>query len=417
MLSIGIVGMGGYAGHVCDGVMKDIGRLSGVRLVAACDPRPHDHPQRLQRLQQHGATVMSRFEDLLAADVDAVWLPLPIGLHRSFTEKALSAGKAVLVEKPAAGTVDDVDAMIAARDRAGRPVAVGFQNLFDPNAWLTKRHVLGGGIGAVRSASVIGCWPRPEAYYARAAWAGRASHDGTWVLDSPISNALAHFANLALFLLGSATDASAVPALVEAELFRVNPIEMFDTCCVRTTLASGVPLTIGMTHACRDTIEPIVTLTGTGGSVRYVHAASRFEWLDDRGRLVRVLQSNGHTMGETLAGFVKLLRGEAGAPVASLENARSHTLLVNAVSEAATIIDAPAESVRIVAQTGTVTRVIDGIEPLLDRCATEGSLISELPAGPLEPKTGRYEIGDYRHFAGPRHGPRRATAALHAQVN
>ncbi len=37
-----------------------------------------------------------------------------------------------MLEKPAAGTVQEVDALIAARDRAALPVLVGFQDIFDP---------------------------------------------------------------------------------------------------------------------------------------------------------------------------------------------------------------------------------------------------------------------------------------------
>ena len=57
---------------------------------------------------------MSDFEHLLACDIQAVWLPLPIDLHCPYTKLALAAGTAVLCEKPAAGCVDDVDDMIAA---------------------------------------------------------------------------------------------------------------------------------------------------------------------------------------------------------------------------------------------------------------------------------------------------------------
>ena len=61
-------------------------------------------------------------------DVDAVYLPLPNGLHRHWVEASAAAGKHVLCEKPlgvdAAGTV----AMVAACDRAGVLLA---------EAWMT----------------------------------------------------------------------------------------------------------------------------------------------------------------------------------------------------------------------------------------------------------------------------------------
>src|SRR5665213_934650 len=199
----GLTGLGGYAGWACDQLLAE--------QTTPVDP---SYPP---------------------IKLVAVWLPLPIDLHRTFTEKCLMAGKAVLVEKPAAGSIDDVDAMIAARDRTGLLTAVGFQNLFDPAVWAVKKRLLDGAIGQVRSASVLACWPRSQAYFNRAPWAGKLQHNGVWVLDSPANNAMAHFLNLALFLLGSTQVDSANPITVEAELYRANSIENYDTCSVSYT--------------------------------------------------------------------------------------------------------------------------------------------------------------------------------------
>lgn len=46
--------------------------------------------------------------------VDAVYLALPVSLHRDYTERAAAAGKHVLCEKPMAATSADAEAMIAA---------------------------------------------------------------------------------------------------------------------------------------------------------------------------------------------------------------------------------------------------------------------------------------------------------------
>lgn len=408
MLKLGIVGIGGYAGNICDAVMGAVRDGDPVELVATCDPRPQDQPSRRDRLIASGVPVLTEYDRLLSLDIDAVWLPIPIDLHRSFTLRALAAGKAVLVEKPAAGSVEEVDDMIAARDQSGLPVAVGFQNLFEPNAWTVKEHILGGFIGDVRSASIIGCWPRSEAYYTRATWAGRALRNETWVLDSPLSNALAHFANLALFLLGDDLASSALPAYLEAELLRAYAIEMFDTCSIRVAIPSGVPLTIGMTHACRETIEPIVTIQGTRGSVRYLHEGGRFEILDHRGRIVASLKNETNTARQTVLEFAALVAGQPNAKVASLENARNHTLLVNAVSQAATISDIPSHLVRPLPHVdGTMIRAIVGIEDLLSNCVGQGCLLSELPSIPFGARTGACEIGEDFVFEGPAEAERR----------
>lgn len=48
-----------------------------------------------------GATVFSSYDELLAdKTVDAIYLPLPAGLHIEWVKKAAAAGKHVLCEKP-----------------------------------------------------------------------------------------------------------------------------------------------------------------------------------------------------------------------------------------------------------------------------------------------------------------------------
>ena len=212
--------------------------------------------------------MFARWEDLLAHPAEAVWLPLPIPLHRPYTEQALAAGKAVLCEKPAAGCVQDLDVMQDAQRLAGLPVAVGFQDIYEPTTLALKRALLDGRIGTVESVTLTACWPRDSRYYARSAWAGRRRQDGAWVMDSPASNALAHYLNLALFLLGDSLTDSATPVRVEAELYRANPIETYDTSGLRLVTPSGVPLLALLTHACRETRPPRITVQGTHGVIR-----------------------------------------------------------------------------------------------------------------------------------------------------
>jgi predicted dehydrogenase len=63
--------------------------------------------------------------------VDAVYIPLPNGLHREWTEKAASAGKHVLCEKPLAPTADDARAMAAACASAEILLAEAWMTPFD----------------------------------------------------------------------------------------------------------------------------------------------------------------------------------------------------------------------------------------------------------------------------------------------
>ncbi len=64
--------------------------------------------------------------------LDAVVICSPAGTHAEVAIAALDAGLHVLVEKPMCITLADADAIIAARDRAGRVVQVGTMKRHDP---------------------------------------------------------------------------------------------------------------------------------------------------------------------------------------------------------------------------------------------------------------------------------------------
>jgi predicted dehydrogenase len=74
----------------------------------------------------------SHLEAFELARPDAVIVASPNGTHAEITLAALVAGIHVFVEKPLCITLADADAIIAARERAGRVVQVGYNNRFDP---------------------------------------------------------------------------------------------------------------------------------------------------------------------------------------------------------------------------------------------------------------------------------------------
>jgi len=77
--------------------------------------------------------------------VDAVVVAVPPRFHLDLTLRALAAGKHVLVEKPAFPALADYDTARAARDRAGRVVAVGENDHYKPLA-VTLRRLLATGV-------------------------------------------------------------------------------------------------------------------------------------------------------------------------------------------------------------------------------------------------------------------------------
>jgi predicted dehydrogenase len=69
---------------------------------------------------------------LEAGGLDALVVCSPAGTHAEVVLAALDAGLHVFVEKPMCITLADADAIIAARDRAGKVVQVGTMKRYDP---------------------------------------------------------------------------------------------------------------------------------------------------------------------------------------------------------------------------------------------------------------------------------------------
>ena len=67
-----------------------------------------------------------------AGGLDAVVICSPAGTHAEVALAALDAGLHVFVEKPMCLTLADADAIVPARDRAGKVVQVGYMKRFDP---------------------------------------------------------------------------------------------------------------------------------------------------------------------------------------------------------------------------------------------------------------------------------------------
>jgi predicted dehydrogenase len=395
-IRFGVTGMGGYAATITDRFLNGPpAGDKGFELIAACDPAVALMPDRTALLKRAGIELFDSLDAMLTRDdIDFVWLPVPIQLHRPFTEKALAAGKHVVCEKPAAGCVQDVDAMIQARNRAGKTCLIGFQDVYQQPIQDLKQRLISGELGRPLNASVIGYWPRPLPYFRRNNWAGKLKVGDTWVLDSPANNAMAHFIHLALYLLGQAAHSAATPNAVSAELYRANDIENFDTCTIQATLEGDIPLLVAMTHACRETIDPEITIT-TDRTVIRVQINGDISY-HINGQPFRT-PMNEAGLWPMVRAIVRHARGDTAAPVGTLEMARAHTVLINAASQVSPVYTIPPAEKRVA--NGPMV-VIDGIEDALRQCVEQRQMLHESGLYAWTRPAGRIAFTSYEMFSG-----------------
>jgi predicted dehydrogenase len=129
MVRIGVVGAGLVAHAVHLPLLRELDDRFDV--VAVADPRPESRADAARRFGVPHAYADHR-ELLAAGALDAVLICSPNGTHAGAVLDALDAGVHVLVEKPLCLTLADADRIVAARDRTGLTVQVGYMKRFDP---------------------------------------------------------------------------------------------------------------------------------------------------------------------------------------------------------------------------------------------------------------------------------------------
>jgi predicted dehydrogenase len=129
-----------------------------VTAVAARDRRRAD-----AFAKKHGiGTVHDDYPSLLSdPDIDAVYNPLPNGLHAEWTLKALTAGKHVLCEKPFTSNAQEAEEVHEAAEQSGLVVMEAFHYRYHPLAQRLRDLVTSGELGAPRYVETWMCIPLP----------------------------------------------------------------------------------------------------------------------------------------------------------------------------------------------------------------------------------------------------------------
>ncbi len=148
--------------------------LAGAKLVACADI----DVARAEALARsaHGAAVCSDIQAVIARqDVDAVIVATPNDSLTKISISAIRAGKHVLVEKPAARSVRELDELIAAAEKTDVRVRVGFNHRYHP-AFVKARKMFDEGL--------LG-----EMMFVRGRYGhgGRVGYEKEWRMDPRIS--------------------------------------------------------------------------------------------------------------------------------------------------------------------------------------------------------------------------------------
>jgi predicted dehydrogenase len=250
---------------------------------------------------KHGIPVVHDSYDALLADpdVDAVYNPLPNGLHALWTIRALDAGKHVLCEKPFTANTVEAERVAAAAERTGLVVMEAFHWRYHPLAQRMVDVVNSGELGTVKRIETWMCFP----LFKRA--------DIRWQLDLA-GGALMDAGCYAVHMLR--TLAAAEPEVVSAEAKLRSPgVDRVMRADVR--FADGRTGRINASMWSTNVLKMAARVEGDRGSLRVFNPLApqyfhRFTVTTD-GRKRREHVKGGSTYSYQLAAFAgAVLRGE-----------------------------------------------------------------------------------------------------------
>lgn len=253
-LRIGLIGCGRIAPRHAQAIAA-LPPAERVQLVAAADV--HENRVRAFADTYHTDATTDYRILLDRADIDAVSICVPSGLHGEVGRAAAAAGKHVLVEKPIALTLTDADALIAACEAARVTLAVVLQNRFNPPMRDLRRLVDAGGLGRLYLGNATVRWFRPQSYYDDG-WHGTLHMDGGALMNQSI-----HHIDALQWLMGDAASVTAYTSTLG------HRMEAEDVGVAIIRFASGALASIeGSTITYPENLEGSVALFGEHGSVK-----------------------------------------------------------------------------------------------------------------------------------------------------
>lgn len=142
----GIVGCGGITNGKH---MPAIAKLEEAEMVAFCDIIPERAEKANKEYGGGKGKVFTDYKEMLKEKLDAVVVGTPNCSHCEITVAALLSGKNVICEKPMAMNYEEAKQMIAARDKSGKVLTIGYQNRYRPECLYLKQECEAGTFGDI----------------------------------------------------------------------------------------------------------------------------------------------------------------------------------------------------------------------------------------------------------------------------
>ncbi|GJM27639.1 MAG: oxidoreductase [Cyclobacteriaceae bacterium] len=193
----GIVG----AGLIADFHARAIQDIDEAAVMGFCDGGSGRARELADKYQ---ATAFEDYRQLIEnREINIVAVATPSGFHMEPTVYAAELGKHVICEKPLEISLERIDQMIAAHEKAGTYLGGIFPFRYDDSFEVVKQAIQEGRFGKISYAGIQVPWWRDDEYY-------RDSWHGTWKLDGggALMNQSIHMVDYLLALMGPVKEVS-----------------------------------------------------------------------------------------------------------------------------------------------------------------------------------------------------------------
>ncbi len=249
-LNIGVLGAG-RIGRVHAANLAT--RIPNARVLAVADPI-EEAAQRCAHDFGIPAALTDYRAVLANPDIEAVLICTATDTHAQIIEEAAQAGKQIFCEKPIALSLATIDRALAAVERAGVTLQIGFNRRFDANFRRVRQAIVQGEIGTPELLHIVSRDPAPPPI-------SYIKVSGGIFVDMTI-----HDFDMARFLVGSEVDEVYVSGAVMVDP-AIGEAGDIDTALTVLRFANGAIGTIDNSRRAVYGYDQRVEVFGSGGAI------------------------------------------------------------------------------------------------------------------------------------------------------
>jgi len=300
MRTLGIAFIG--AGDIANLHAEAINNLEGAELIGLWN---RTSEKGAEKAKQYGCSTYASVDELLSdPKVNAVFVLTNMETHCEYTVKAAEAGKHILVEKPAASSIDELEKMNAAVQKAGVKCMPVHNYIYEPGIERAKSMIQNDKLGDIVQFYMM--------YNIHHADEIRARYPGV------IRQILTHHSYTMLYLAGEPKKVSCFMNTVDDTIAPQENVAMANIQMKNGTLSHLCASFANDDHA-GDPWSCIIKVIGTKGSTRYSYRD--FVINDRNGAHSQTYQNYPESIKNTAAHFIDRVVRNSEEPLSSLQDA------------------------------------------------------------------------------------------------